>query len=293
VSGTIIPDGKTTESKPVFRVGANYQAAPFTFFRGSWGQGYRYPTIAEKFIRTDFGGVIIAPNPGLESETGWTAELGIKQGFKLGGLQGFADFSIFQSRYQNMLEFSFLDLFRTGFQSLNVGDTQINGFELSMGGRGQLFGGTTSFIGGYTYIDPEFANWDTSPIPAGELGTQAQRNVALGTSDVNVLKYRNRHSAKLDLETQWGNFSFGVAGIYNSRIENIDLVFEAFIVPELDDFRAQETGYLVASARTAYRFGELVKLSLLLDNATNEAYATRPGLLAAPRSVALRLDVKW
>lgn len=293
VAGERIPDGKTTESKPVFRFGANYQLAEFSFLRASWGQGYRYPTIAEKFIRTDFGGVLISPNPGLESETGWTAEIGIKQGFKIGGFAGFADLSFFQSRYQDMLEFSFLDLFQTGFQSLNVGDTEINGFEISLGGQGQLFGGQTSLIGGYTYIDPRFQDWDPTPIASGELGSQAQRNVALGTSETNVLKYRNRHSAKLDIETQWGNFSLGLAGIYNSRVENIDLIFEALVVPQLAEWREDETGYLLTNARAAYRFGELVKVSLLLDNALNEAYSPRPGILAAPRSLALRFDVKW
>lgn len=293
VSGDTIPDGKTTESKPVFRIGANYQLADYTFLRASWGQGYRYPTIAEKFIRTDVGGIPITPNPSLESETGWTAELGVKQGFKLGSFAGFADLSIFQSRYQDMLEFSFRNLLITGFQSLNVGDTKINGLEISLGGQGRLFGGKTSIIGGYTYIDPKFVDWDPTPIPTGELGSQAQRNVLLGTSDENILKYRNQHSAKLDIETQWGNFSLGLAGIYNSRIDNIDAIFEQFIVPDLEDWRTKEKGTLVTNARAAYRFGDNFKVSLLLDNATNEAYALRPGLLAAPRSLALRLDVKW
>ncbi|PHI18936.1 hypothetical protein CEQ90_15535 [Lewinellaceae bacterium SD302] len=293
VSGDTIPDGITRESKPVFRVGMNYRLAPYTFLRASWGQGYRYPTIAEKFIRTDFGGVLVSPNPQLESETGWTAELGIKQGFKVAGLSGFADFSIFQSRYQDMLEFSFLNLFVDGFQSLNVGDTEINGLEISIGGQGELFGGKTSLIGGYTYILPRFAQWDTTAIESGELGTQAQRNYALGTSEENILKYRNQHSTKLDIETQWGRFSLGLAGVYNSRIDNIDLVFQTFVVPGLADFRETETGNLVTNLRMAYRFSDVFKLSFLVDNALNEVYAPRPGILGAPRSVALRLDAKW
>ncbi|MEL6273809.1 MAG: TonB-dependent receptor [Bacteroidota bacterium] len=293
VAGEIIPDGRTTESKPVFRFGANYRAAEFTYLRASWGQGYRYPTVAEKFILTDVGGILISPNPALESETGWTAEIGIKQGFKIGGFAGFADLSAFWSEYQNMMEFSFENLFITGFQSLNVGDTRTTGFELSIGGQGRLFGGTTSVIGGVTIIDPQFKDWDPNIPGAGEPRTQGQRNVELSTSDENILKYRNRQSAKLDIETQWGNFSLGLAGIYNSRIENIDWIFEALIVPGLAEWRANETGALVTNARAAYRFGELIKLSLLVDNMTNEAYSLRPGLLAAPRSTALRLDVRF
>ncbi len=87
-----IPSGITEESKPVFRIGANYQLAQATYLRASWGQGYRYPTIAEKFISTDFSaGNSVRPNPALVSETGWTAEVGVKQGFRLGNWQGYAD----------------------------------------------------------------------------------------------------------------------------------------------------------------------------------------------------------
>ena len=47
---------------PVFRVGANYQAAKYTFIRASFGQGYRFPSIAEKFIKASVGGLNIFPN---------------------------------------------------------------------------------------------------------------------------------------------------------------------------------------------------------------------------------------
>lgn len=295
VAGVEIPDGKTTESKPVFRVGASYQFGKASFLRASWGQGYRYPTIAEKFITTDLGGVMISPNPTLQSETGWTTEIGIKQGIKIGTFSAFADLSAFWSEYQNMMEFSFRNLFVTGFQSLNIGDTEIKGLELSIGGQGELFGGTTSVIAGMTLLDPKFKEWDTSePSAEDPLGTPAQRNVLLSSNrEENILKYRNRQSAKLDIETQWGNFSLGLAGIYNSKVENVDWIFEALVVPELEEWRANETGYLVANVRAAYRFGEIFKLSLLVDNATNELYTQRPGLLAAPRSLALRLDAKF
>ncbi|MEL6393719.1 MAG: TonB-dependent receptor, partial [Bacteroidota bacterium] len=84
VSGEIIPDGRITENRPVFRFGANYQTAEQTYLRASWGQGYRYPTVAEKFITTQLGPIPIIPNPDLQSETGWSAELAIKHGIQLG-----------------------------------------------------------------------------------------------------------------------------------------------------------------------------------------------------------------
>ena len=48
---------------PIFRTGINWQAADYTFLRASFGQGYRYPSIAEKYASTTLGSVKIFPNP--------------------------------------------------------------------------------------------------------------------------------------------------------------------------------------------------------------------------------------
>ena len=37
---------------PIFRTGINWQVADYTFLRASFGQGYRYPSIAEKYAST-------------------------------------------------------------------------------------------------------------------------------------------------------------------------------------------------------------------------------------------------
>ena len=52
----------STASKPVFRAGLNFQAAEATWFRASVGQGFRFPTIAEKFIRTGLGPLQVYPS---------------------------------------------------------------------------------------------------------------------------------------------------------------------------------------------------------------------------------------
>ena len=43
---------EATDNKPVFRVGANFRASEGTYIRGSWGQGFRFPTIGERYIST-------------------------------------------------------------------------------------------------------------------------------------------------------------------------------------------------------------------------------------------------
>ena len=84
----------STAAKPVFRAGLNFQAAEATWLRASIGQGFRFPTIAEKFIRTGLGPLQVYPNAGLRPETAINIEAGFKQGLKVGAFQGFLDLSL-------------------------------------------------------------------------------------------------------------------------------------------------------------------------------------------------------
>ena len=72
------------EAKPVFRGGLNYQIAEGTFIRSSWGQGYRFPSMAELFVTTNVSDIEIFPNPELRSEKGWSSEIGLKQAVQFG-----------------------------------------------------------------------------------------------------------------------------------------------------------------------------------------------------------------
>ncbi len=281
VNGDPIPEGKSTEGKPVFRFGLNYQVAKATFIRTSWGQGYRFPTIAEKYIHTKAGGINIIPNPFLQSETGWTTEIGIKQGFKINKWVGYVDIAGFWSQYFNMMEFAVspeLD----GFQSQNIGDTDIKGFEISIAGSGNLFGTTTSILAGYTYIDPKFQNL-----------SDLDSILWYSTVDYNVLKYRHRHSFKLDLETKIKKFSIGIAMFYNSQIEAIDGAFE-IIIPGLPQQRMEDMdGYKTFDARVAYQITKSIKIAFIGKNIFNEEYTARPGLLEPPRNLTCRLDFRF
>ena len=98
--------------QPVFRIGSTYQPAEYTFLRASYGQGYRFPSIAEKYISTFVGGLNIFPNNNIQPEYGWSAEIGLKQGFKINNFKGYLDLSGFVTRYQDMIEFVF-DFYNT------------------------------------------------------------------------------------------------------------------------------------------------------------------------------------
>jgi iron complex outermembrane receptor protein len=275
-----IPGGKTTDSRPVMRFGANYQAGDNTFFRASWGQGFRFPTIAEKFITTDLGGTPISPNPELTSETGWSSEIGFKQGFKISNWNGFFDFASFWMEYQDMIEFVYTG-FTTGFQANNIGNTVIKGIDASIQGQGQLFGINTNIIAGYTYIDPKFKVF-------------TENDLLRSSADFNVLKYRFRHTVKVDIESKFDKFNIGIALFRNSHIEAIDAIFESLVVPGLKDYRTENNnGFYVFNARLGYQVNEHLKLGFLVNNLTNVEFTKRPGLLEPTRLWSMRIDYKF
>ncbi|GAB4253734.1 MAG: hypothetical protein Kow0027_19410 [Saprospiraceae bacterium] len=299
-----IPNGEIRESRPVLRIGTSYELSKATYLRASWGQGYRFPTIAEKFIFTVFGGTPIRPNFDLKSETGWTAELGLRQGFAVDGFNGFLDLAAFWSEYQDMMEFNVVLALPLYFQSQNVGDTRIRGIEASITGRGKIFGADFNILAGYTFIDPQFKDWPSidsmkNPSPAFKQ-TQAYKN-ALNSSICNplencenILKYRFKHSVKLDFETTIRSFSLGVSCNYNSFMKNIDEIFEAVIVPGLREFRAKHNkGDVILGFRAAWHLTENLKGSFLIDNALNREYSARPGKLENPRNYTLRVDYRF
>ena len=63
--------GAKVPVKPVFRGGLNYELGEYSFIRASFGQGYRYPSVTEKFILKDIGGVGAFPNAELKAEQGY------------------------------------------------------------------------------------------------------------------------------------------------------------------------------------------------------------------------------
>jgi outer membrane receptor protein involved in Fe transport len=276
-------NGQITESKPVLRIGANYQVAKASFLRASWGQGYRFPTIAEMFISTNAGGLSIIPNPFLTSETGWTGEIGYKQGLKLGNFQGFADAALFWSEYKNMMEFQVVrNLGRPAFQSQNVGNTRIKGFEISLAGTGKIGEVTPSVLIGYTNIDPTYTDFSTNP----------DKNSSV---TYNVLKYRFKHNLKFDAEASYKKLTLGAALLYNSNMEAVDNVFEFdFIIPGVKAYRATHNkGFKTLDIRLSFKPIEKLKLSLIGANILNEEYSYRPALLEGPRNVSVRVDWRF
>jgi iron complex outermembrane receptor protein len=285
IDDVVIPNGKVTDDQVISRLGLNYNYSEYGSVRVSWGQGYRYPTVTERFIRTQFGGFFIFPNPILNPEYGWSSELGIKQGIKLSAFKGFIDLSGFISEYEDMIEFTFLEN-PYGFKPINIGNTRITGYETSITGQIKLGKIDINLLTGYTFINPIYKNFEERP--------EIKTNVSTPN---NILKYRSKHNAKIDLEANYKKVSIGFSTQYYSHVINIDKRFENPLT-DLDlfaikAFRDQNnSGYSIVDARASFSFSRL-KISLLCNNLLNNAYSVRPGLLEAPRNISLRLDTKF
>lgn len=280
-----IEGGKDSESKIISRFGINYEVAKGTYLRSSWGQGYRYPTIVERFITTAVGGFFIFPNAELTSEFGWSSEFGVKQGFLFGGLKGYLDLSVFWSRYNDMTEFTLQqdELGNFGFQSQNVGKTDIKGYEIEFVSVFNIQNAEINVITGYTFINPKYQDFENNAtifnsisVPIGE------------TEKQNILKYRNKHNFKIDIEANVDNFSFGGAVNLVSETKTIDNLLGT--VGQIRLYRmANPGGFVKLDGRISYKLS-FAKLSLLAENILNEEYTLRPGLLEAPRNFGFRLD---
>lgn len=283
---------KAIPVKPVARLGLNYQVAEATFLRASYGEGYRFPAIAEKFVSTSVGFLNVFPNPELQAETGISAEIGVKQGFKIGSWKGFADAAVFRTRYSNMMEFTFgvwnpdtvpPSLEWVGFKSLNIGDARIDGAEITLLAEGTIWGVKTRFYGGYTYMNPINLNNDSAYL------------TTLSDTSSTLLKYRFRHLAKGDVQCEKGKWMVGLSGRYNSFMENVDWIFEEqFVLPGVRDYRARNnTGVWVFDLRIGYKISEKSALALNINNLLNKEYMGRPGDIRPPRFSSLRYTLAF
>jgi iron complex outermembrane receptor protein len=315
------------KNKPIFRVGVNYQIPSIkTAFRGSFGQGYRFPTIGEKFISLTVGRFGFYPNPQLKSETSWNAEIGMKQPFQFFDFRGEADVCYFHQDYDNFIEFSlggwgYSDniIERFGYKFLNIGPAKVNGVDFSLMGEGKISKNIKyTLMFSYTWSNPTAK--DTAFVyyihQADENAPITFFSHSRTSSDLtrNVLKYRIEHMVKLDLEFAFfKKFALGGTLVYYSAMRNIDkFIFNydinnpKFEQEDIDRilgygpvpfknfyyfFEDNKKGSITFDLRASYYFPKL-SVSFIVKNVTNRLYALRPLYAEPPRTYTLQLIVK-
>ena len=288
------------EGRPVFRAGLNWQLAEATFMRASWGEGFRFPTIAERFIRTGLGSLQIYPNSNLRPESAWSAEWGLKQGFKIAGFKGFADVAVFHQAYNDYIEFTFgpwggpgAPLAGLGFTSINTGATQNTGAEASLQGRWTHGEHQIDVLTGYTYTRPVALEPDLDYNPfEGNNWVSSYITTSYDTTNA-ILKYRSQHLFRGDVQWNWRRLSAGLSVRYQSNLQNFDAAFvqfeqEGFVEWGLEDWLEDhpDLPWLV-DVRLGWTVRPGHQFSLLVNNAGNAEYAIRPLAMEPPRLVQI------
>lgn len=318
--------------RPVFRIGASSRLWKEGYLRASFGEGFRFPSIAERYIFTTVGGLPIVPNPDVKPERSYATEVGLMQGIKIGKFLGYLDIAGFYQYYINYVEFSAGNFAPPGaalplaFKSLNTGDARVYGADVSLIGNGQFsewFG--MNIIAGYTYARPESVNPDqvygvdnqgielsnrstSSIIPRVPNGASTPEEIANYNKVVEeynkfpILKYRFEHLVNLDLElvfTIMKKYKLSVAGTYRyySYMKNVDKVFYAadplFGWGAVEFRENNNSGDHVFDLRGAIDLSDQVKLGISVKNLTNRVYALRPLKINAPRTTQLQLTVAF
>jgi iron complex outermembrane receptor protein len=256
----------------------------------------------ERFVTYNTGPVFIYPNESLQPETGWSGEIGIKQGVKIGEWKGFVDLAAFIMEYDDMMEFSFGlwgpptdSLFGFGFKSINIGRSQIKGIELSIGGEGKIGQTEITILGSYTYTVPMI---DDKNYNYYQDSTGAELSYLITSSDTSgLLKYRYEHLAKLDLNVERNRLNCGLSIRLNSAMKNIDAIFEDPIFNAelgIKDSRERLNGTnTIVDFRVGYLLSENNSMSFNIDNVFNREFLQRPASLGAPRTFSVLYKIKF
>ena len=303
-----------TALKPIFRAGTNFKIHKATFLRASYGQGYRFPTITERFIKTGVGNFGVFPNPELKSETSWNAEFGIKQGFKIGPVMSFFDIAGFWQEYQNTIEYMFgiwhpITSAETmsssaGFKFLNTGRSRVKGIDASLAGTVAVGRkGDLTFLCGYTYIVPTTLTPDYL-YATDSLNRKFTYNTTSLDSSSKILKYRFLHNVKIDMEYTFAKkVSVGISAKYFSKIVNMDAIIKDFEkltqdieylqdIYYMDYFERNRHGNWIFDARISYLLKDKHRFAIIGSNILNKTYSLRPLKIEPPRTVMLQYTLK-
>lgn len=302
-----------TALKPIFRAGTSIKLYQETYLRASYGQGYRFPTITERYIRTGVGNFGVFPNPGLKPETSWNAEVGIKQGIKLGNIFGYIDVAGFWQEYQNTIEYTFgfwgdgsNPSNFAGFRFMNTGDSRVLGIDASFSGKAKIGKkADVMFMTGYNYIVPKSLSPDyVYAVDSIYYDKEYSYNSTSLDPSKGILKYRFLHNVKGDVEfTFWKKLGVGLSVKYFSKIENMDIVIQDFEeltedlvfiqnIEYMDFYNSHRHGNWIFDARISYNVNDKHKLAIISANIANRTYSLRPLKIEAPRTIMLQYTFK-
>ncbi|MFQ6113331.1 MAG: TonB-dependent receptor domain-containing protein [bacterium] len=184
-----------TEYQVSPRLGLIYNLSDVTTVRGSIGRGFRAPSVAELFTQTSSSGFRVIPNPNLDAESSWSAEVGLNTAIKKHILLNMA---VYQERYFDFINPG-LDVQGGNpiIQFKNVQDARIRGIETNV--TTSWFSNRLNTVFSYVFVDPK------------DLETR------------KLLTYRPQHILTVSVTVKPSIFEFGADFRFASRLKDEQL----------------------------------------------------------------------
>lgn len=289
-------------SKPVFRLGVNYQIKKYNYLRASFGQAFRVPSIAERFVEYQLAGIRIIPNLDIRPEQGYSLELGYKRSLSFGNFKGYLDFVTFWTEFQDMVEFTFDVASDAGgiypfFQSRNVNKARVFGWEIEAVGEGKIGPVDLTVLAGYTYIYPVDLRDTATFFSVGSYLKRAFTTFYNPSEDekTGMLKYRNRHLFKADIDALlFKKYRIGTSIRYYSFMDKVDPVFELLIQglaqQRIDRYNR---GDLILDMRAGVNLTPQMAVNFIVRNSLNSDYALRPAKPNQPRTFVVQYQLNF
>ncbi len=312
-------DDTINNSSPIFREGINFEPTKGSNFRASFGQAFRSPSIAERYLSTNAGGLLISSNPQLQVEKGYSAEIGYRQGFMVGkdkrSLFGYLDAAAFMMDYDNMIEFgvqvpkTFVFGSTPVFAAKNYSHARITGVEVTALAQYTRDKFHLDLNGGITHMNPVNKNPGIDSLQVDLLNTVGPQDSALTyaaigmltalnspetstfhrTDNPAVLKYRSKWLNRASATIGYGRWNFTCNYRYKSRILAVDQFLYVGVSGSADWDRTHAGSFSIFDFILSSQLTNSLQLSLSAKNAFNEEYTVLPGNIGEQRSCAFQM----
>ena len=241
------------------KVNASYLLSDRLVLRGAYGEGFRVPSVAERFVsNSDY--LPLVTNLGLRPEISRSYEVGLRAFPVFADWSGTIDGALFWNDYRRLVEPTFVAAERA-FQFVNLTRARIRGVEVS--GMAESPSRSLRVEGGYTYLDARDLTLD------------------------QPLVFRSDHLLIASATITRGLFHAGVDARLASRPRRVESEFALFV---------KDAEVMVPVRVVDLRLGaewREVRLTLHAKNLFDYYYVERPAMLAPQRRVMLQVTTRF
>lgn len=246
------------------RFGITYKELEKLVLRSSVGKGFRVATISERFSSVRFSGFTIEPNPDLSPERSWNFEIGSSLEIDIFGKKSLFDFSIFYSRYNNLIEPQFdTNASTPTIRFFNISEAEIKGLDFSTNFR---LSKNIDYNLSFVYLDP----------------------LDLNTKD--ILKFRSKFYFTSGLNLSFEKLKMSVLYKYVSKIVKVEEQLR-FI---LRDYYVRVPVHLM-DLNLSYNFQNFdipFEVTFSIQNLLDYYYVDLVGNLAPTRFISLGVNFR-